>query len=138
MPPLSTKFKTKLFKDNDNYSTSNNVLEIQNGKYIRGQLEKGVFGSTSKGLLQRVCNDFTNLASKDFIDNIQDVVTEYMKTSSFSVGVSDLIADNETNKKIDEIIIQKKMKYKDLMMNCILEYLKIKQDVQTKVNLKQK
>mgnify|MGYP001170815021 FL=1 len=67
-----------------------------------------MFGSTSKGLLQRVCNDFTNMASKDFIDNIQDVVTEYMKTSSFSVGVSDLIADNETNKKIDEIIIQKK------------------------------
>ena len=108
LPPLSTKFKTKLFNDKDNYSTSNNVLEIQNGKYIRGQLEKGVFGSTSKGLLQRVCNDFTNMSSKNFIDNIQDIVTEYMKTSSFSVGVSDLIADNETNKKIDEIIIQKK------------------------------
>jgi DNA-directed RNA polymerase II subunit RPB1 len=108
MPPLTTKYKTKLFKDTDNFSTSNNVLEIKNGKYIRGQLEKGVFGSTTKGLLQRVCNDFTNMASKKFIDDIQDVVTEYMKTSSFSVGVSDLIADNETNKKIDEIIIQKK------------------------------
>ena len=108
MPPISTKYKTKLFGDDDNYSTSNNVIEIENGKYIRGQLEKGVFGSTSKGLLQRVCNDFTNMESKKFIDNIQDVVTEYMKTSSFSVGVSDLIANEETNKKIDNIIIQKK------------------------------
>ena len=108
MPPMSSKYKTKLFKDNENYSSSNNVFEINNGKYIRGQLEKSVFGSTSKGLLQRVCNDFTNMESKKFIDNIQNIVTEYMKTSSFSVGVSDLIANEETNKKIDEIIIQKK------------------------------
>ena len=29
-------------------------LEIQNGKYIRGQLDKGVLGSSSKGLLHRI------------------------------------------------------------------------------------
>ena len=34
MPPISTKYKTKLFGDDDNYSTSNNVIEIENGKYI--------------------------------------------------------------------------------------------------------
>ena len=91
------------------------LLEIINGKYIRGQLEKGVFGDTSKGLLQRVCNDFTNMESKKFIDNIQNIVTEYMKSDSFSVGVSDLIADNETNKK-DNIIISKKNAVQRLMM----------------------
>ena len=31
--------------------------------------------------------------SADFIDNIQNIITEYMKTSAYSVGISDLIAD---------------------------------------------
>ena len=51
--------------------TSNNVLEIVNGKYVRGQLEKGVLGAGSKGLIHRICNDFGNMASADFIDNIK-------------------------------------------------------------------
>jgi len=50
----------------------------------------------SNGLLQRICNYFGNMASSDFVDDLQNVVTEYMKTSAFSVGISDLIADNST------------------------------------------
>ena len=37
MPPLSMKYKTKEFKDDkDDVKTSNAVVEIKNGKYIRG------------------------------------------------------------------------------------------------------
>ena len=69
------------------------LLKLLHGKYIRGQLEKSTLGGSSKGLLQRICNDFGNMASSDFIDNLQNVITEYMKTSSYSVGISDLIAE---------------------------------------------
>ena len=45
----------------------------------------------------------------NFIDNLQNVVTEYMKSSAFSVGISDLIANKTTQDSIVETIsLQKK------------------------------
>ncbi len=115
LPPMSIKYKTGGFKDTDDYSTSNNVLEIQNGEYMRGQMNKGVFGGGSVGLLQRLCNDFTNDTSSEFIDNLQNIVTEYMKTSSYSVGISDLIANKTTINKITDVIISKKKEVQTLI-----------------------
>ena len=115
LPPLTLKYKTKRFKDDDVYATSNNVLEIVNGKYIRGQMEKGVFGDGSRGLIQRICNDFGNMASATFIDDIQNIITEYMKSSAYSVGISDLIADRHTNDEITKVITEKKREVKSLI-----------------------
>ena len=116
MLPLSMKYKTKAFKeDKDDAKTSNAVLEIRNGKYIRGQMDKGVLGAGTKGLLQRTCNDFGNMASAKFIDDLQNVVTEYMKSSAFSVGISDLISDQKTNEEIVKVITQKKNDVKNLI-----------------------
>jgi DNA-directed RNA polymerase II subunit RPB1 len=116
MLPLSMKYKTKAFKeDKDDAKTSNAVLEIRNGKYIRGQMDKGVLGAGTKGLLHRTCNDFGNMPSSKFIDDLQNVVTEYMKSSAFSVGVSDLISDQKTNEEIVKVITQKKNDVKNLI-----------------------
>ena len=108
IPPISMKYKLKNFDDNEDYKTSNHVVEIYNGNYIRGELQKGVLGDGSKGLIQRICNDYGNMASSDFIDNLQSIVTEYMKTHAYSVGISDLIANYETNKAISDVIADKK------------------------------
>ena len=115
LPPLTLKYPTKLFKDTEDKARSNNVLEIKCGEYLRGQMEKGVLGGGTKGLIQRICNDFGNMASANFIDDLQNVVTEYMKSSAYSVGISDLIADDKTNQQIIKIISEKKMDVKRLI-----------------------
>ena len=116
MPPLSMKYKTKAFKeDKDDPKTSNAILEIKNGNYIRGQIDKSVLGAGTKGLLQRVCNDFGNMASAKFVDDLQNVVTEYMKSTAFSVGISDLISDQKTNDEIVQVITKKKTDVKNLI-----------------------
>ena len=118
MPPLTIKYKTKLFGEeekDDKDHKSNNVIEIRNGKYIRGQMEKGVLGAGSKGLLHRVCNDYGNMASADFIDDLQNIITEYLKVSAYSVGVSDLILDNSVDQNIIKIIAEKKNEVKNLI-----------------------
>jgi DNA-directed RNA polymerase II subunit RPB1 len=115
LPPLSLKYNTKLFKDGEDKSKSNNVLEIKDGQYLRGQMEKGVLGGGTKGLIQRICNDFGNFASANFIDDLQNIITEYMKSSAYSVGISDLIADEKTNQDIIKIITDKKMDVKKLI-----------------------
>jgi DNA-directed RNA polymerase II subunit RPB1 len=108
IPPITLKYKSKKFKDSEDYNTSNNVIEIINGTYFRGQLEKGVLGDGSKGLIQRIYNDFGQRASADFIDNLQSIITEFMKSDAYSVGISDLIADDATNESIIKVITSKK------------------------------
>jgi len=99
MPPLSIK----------------NKIEIKNGRYMKGQMDKGVLGGRSRGLLQRVCNDFGNMASAKFIDDLQNIVTEYMKNAGFSVGISDLISNQSTNEEIVKVITNKKNDVKNLI-----------------------
>ena len=113
-PPISLKYKTKLYEDGEDASVSNNVLEIANGKYLRGQAEKGVFGSGTKGILNRICNDFGNMACSKYIDDLQQVITEYMKTSAYSVGISDLISDRKTTEMVLHVISSKMNEVKEI------------------------
>ena len=116
LPPMSLKVKNKQFNgETEKADSSNNIIEIINGKYIRGQMDKGILGSGTKGLIHRVCNDYGNMASAEFVDDIQNIVTEYMKQSAFSVGISDLITDDKTNQKIISIISDKKTDVKNLI-----------------------
>ena len=115
MNPLSLSYKTKAYKDDENPKTSNHILEIRNGKYLRGQIDKDVLGAGTKGLIQRSCNDFGNMAASNFIDDLQNIITEYMKSSSFSVGISDLISDDKTNQEIINVIEKKKQDVKNLI-----------------------
>jgi len=109
LPPMSAKFENG--QDGDGIT---NVIKIRTGKYKHGQLDKDALGS-GKGLIQSVFNDYGFQASADFIDNLQNIVTDYMKLSSYSVGISDLIANDETNQKIANTILNKKKVVADLI-----------------------
>ena len=115
MPPLTLKYKTKMFQDEEDYSSSNSVLDIKNGQVYRGQLDKGVFGSGTKGLLQRITNDFGNMHAARFIDNLQNIITSYMRSSAYSVGISDLIGNKKTTDAIVDKITNKKQDVVDLL-----------------------
>lgn len=121
MPPLTNKQKTKLFDaDVEDPATSNAIMEIQNGTYVRGQIEKTTLGSSSKGILHRIVNDYSNETCVRFIDNLQNVVTEYMKTCSFSVGISDLIANRTTKLKVSNVLLEHKTKVQELIQSIHL------------------
>jgi DNA-directed RNA polymerase II subunit RPB1 len=116
LPPLSTKMENGVYGEKEeDYKTSNNIIEIINGEYKRGQLDKGALGKGSKGLIQTIFNDFNYKESANFIDNVQSIITEYMKLSSYSVGISDLIADDETNSKIISAVNTKKKDVENLI-----------------------
>jgi len=115
MQPITLKYKTKLFRDGEDYETTNNVMEIVNGKYVRGQMEKSVLGSSSKGIIHRIFNDYGAMNAAKFIDNLQDIITKYITTSSYSVGISDLLANRRTNERIVETITNQKQQVKGLI-----------------------
>ena len=108
-PKISLKYKSKLFDEAlETAASSNNVFEVRNGVFIRGQIEKSILGSGSKGILHRIYNDFGPMACAEFNDALQYIVTEFMKTHSFSVGMSDLMASQKTHDEIREVIQKKK------------------------------
>ena len=115
IPNITLKYKTKQYSETEDYSKSNNVLEINKGTIKRGHVEKSILGDTTRGLIHRIYNDYDVDAACDFINNLQDIVTEYMKVHGYSVGISDLIADKETNDKINETINKKKIEVKSLI-----------------------
>ena len=113
---MSAKFANKQYGENEeNNKTTNNIIEIKNGEYLRGQIDKGTLGSGSKGLIQSIFNDFNFNQSADFIDNIQNIITEYIKFHAYSVGISDLIADDDTNNKIINAVNAKKKDVQNLI-----------------------
>ena len=115
LPPVTLKYKTDLYDEDEEYDDSNNVLEIRNGEYIRGQMEKSVLGSTTKGIIHRICNDYGNMRASEYIDDMQNIITEYMKSSSFSVGISDLIADRKTQDSIIQAILTQKQEVQSII-----------------------
>ena len=82
-------------------------VTIKNGKYVKGQMNKGILGGNSNGLIHRIYNDFGHIPTCDFIDNLQYIVNEYMKTHSFSVGISDLYLPNKDGQNLKQDIKQK-------------------------------
>jgi len=115
MPPLSSHFRNGQYDSTEDDKVSNNIIQIKNGEYIRGQLDKKALGAGSKGLLHSIFNDFSYIEAGNFIDNLQNLVTEYMKLSAYSVGISDLIADATTNHRISEAMLKKKQEVKNLI-----------------------
>ena len=115
LPPISARVTNSLYGGGENNKETNNIVEIVNGEYKRGQIDKSVLGKGSLGLIQAIFNDFNFEASENFINDIQNIVTEYMKSSSYSVGISDLLADDDTNKKIIEAMNEKKQKVQNLI-----------------------
>jgi len=115
LPNLSIEYKTKKYDDSEDYKTSNNVVEIKNGKYIRGVIDKNILGDTTRGIIHRIFNDYNETTCAKFIDDFQNIITEYMKQHGYSVGVSDLISNSDTNNKIVEVINNKKKDVKTLI-----------------------
>jgi len=115
LPPLSSHFRNGQYDSNEDPKVSNNIIEIMNGKYVRGQLDKKALGAGSKGLIHSIFNDFSYVDAGEFIDDLQNLITEYMKLSAYSVGISDLIADSSTNQKISDAMLKKKQEVKNLI-----------------------
>ena len=79
--------------DEANGKKDPNYVIINNGNIEQGILDGDVF---DKALIHILYNDFNPDMTVDFIDSTQSVVATYLQNSGFSVGLSDLIADEGT------------------------------------------
>ena len=110
---LSINMKNSSHDDSD--SDILNHIIIKDGVLIQGRIDSKIMNTGSRGIIHVIYNDFGKEVCKNFLDDIQNVVTRYLVLTGFSVGVSDLIADEETNTKINATIIKKKKEVSKLV-----------------------
>lgn len=78
-------------------NSSDQLVKICDGQMLEGILDKSVF---SKQLLHIIYNDYGPDVTVDFLDSLQAMIANFLMNSGFSVGISDLIADQGTNTEI--------------------------------------
>ena len=113
LAPINMTVPNGMYKaDKSDY----NMVKIVEGEFLQGVLDKGIFNKAGEGILHTTYNDYGPQAAVDLLDGLQNMMESYLIMKGFSVGVSDLIADEETRKKMEETIMAKKKEVDDLVL----------------------
>ena len=98
-----------------------NIVSIIKGKIEQGTFDKGLFTKTSVGLIHVINNDLGAERCKQFIDDLQKIVSYFLLIEGFSVGISDMLANTDTNNKMNNVIIDRKHKIEEIMQELHLD-----------------
>lgn len=99
---------TKKNKQYDAVSTDENRVKITEGDHKHGTFDKNILGTSNQGLIHVVTNDIGTHKTHELIDNIQNIITNWLLNTGFSVGVSDLVIDDDTIEEMQASIKEKK------------------------------
>jgi len=94
--------------DSDKGDSQANFVKIENGIIKQGIIDKKIYQDMTNGLVSIVYNDNGPKECCDLFDNTQKLICDWLVYDGFSVGLSDLLIDKETNTKIKEITKQLK------------------------------
>jgi DNA-directed RNA polymerase beta' subunit len=111
IPDINLKRKNKSYGDSE---SKHDEVRIVNGKIKHGTIDKSILNS-GQGILHIIYNELGDSEAELFLNNVQILITKWMLMSGFSVGISDIIADDTTSKKMKKTI----KKYKDKVLNTI-------------------
>jgi hypothetical protein len=94
-----------------------NYVIIENGELLQGTLDKTIYQDRTKGLVHSIVNECGNEEARLFFDNTQKLICNYLVRAGFSVGISDLIIDDETISNLKTTIHDMKVKVYDMIKN---------------------
>ena len=100
---LVKKNMTSNFSD-----TVQNTVVIESGKVLDGVFDKSILGTKEQGLVHIIYNQYGMDRARQFLDDAQNLITNWMLMCGFSVGLGDLIPDAESDQKMIDIIEEKK------------------------------
>ena len=83
---------------------------IENGKLVSGSLDKSVFHGITSGLIPVIFHDYGPFEVRKFLDNTQRLICRWLLTAGFSVGISDLVTDSQTDQNLKNKIKEMKAK----------------------------
>ena len=122
LPPINLEMGNKSFDgEKDSKQDSVNYVRITQGDVQQGVVDGDVYMKPSKGIIHVTYNDCGPKDTVDLLDALQNTVEHFLVMNGFSVGISDLIADEKTKEDIDNMIQERKKKVEQLILQVHLD-----------------
>jgi len=94
-------------------SNKNGKVSIRDGQLVAGNLDKSSYNSMSKGLTPVVFHDYGPFEARRLLDNTQRLICRWLMTDGFSVGISDLVVDEDVSQIMSSTISTMKQQVYD-------------------------
>jgi len=118
-PPINTDLKNKFYDDDPN---QDNMVKIRDGMIQKGGIvDDDVLNKTGVGVVHTTYNDFGPMAAVNLLDSVQSTIEAYLIMSGFSVGLSDLVADDKTLTTMNEIVQQRKKEIDEIVLQVHMD-----------------
>ncbi len=118
LPPLNLEMPNGLY---DDQKIPQNFVKIKNGVLEQGIIDKNIYSKPSKGIIHTTYNDYGPQQTVELIDALQNTVSKFLVLNGFSVGISDLIADESTRAAMEERIQTKKRQIAEIILQVHLD-----------------
>jgi DNA-directed RNA polymerase beta' subunit len=118
LPPINMDMGNGMYKDN---KVKENFVRIREGEIQEGIFDKDIFSKPSRGIIHTVFKDYGPTDTVNFIDSMQNTIEQFLVYNGFSVGVSDLIADEDTRKQMEEVIKKRKVAIEDTLLQIHMD-----------------
>jgi DNA-directed RNA polymerase beta' subunit len=120
LPPINMELGNKMY-DSEQGTASTNYVKITQGDIEQGVVDGDIYMKPSKGIVHVTYNDHGPKETVDLLDSLQNTVENFLVLNGFSVGISDLIADEETKRKIDTMIQERKKQVEQVILQVHLD-----------------
>ena len=117
LPPLNMEMGNSRYDDDK----KNNLVKINEGVIEEGIFDKDIFSKPSKGIIHTTFKDYGPKETVHFIDCMQNTIEQFLIYNGFSVGISDLIADEQTKKGMNDKIRDRKAEVENIILQLHLD-----------------
>jgi DNA-directed RNA polymerase beta' subunit len=122
LPPINLEMGNGFMKDAKTADEKrDNYVVIKEGIIQQGIMDKDIFSKPSKGIVHTIFKDYGSTQTVNFIDAMQNTVEQFLVYNGFSVGISDLVADENTRKEMDKVIKARKTEIENILLQLHLD-----------------
>ena len=121
LAPINIEMGNKSFDSDKDGKDSDNYVKIVQGNIEQGVIDGDIYMKPSKGIIHVTYNDYGAKDTVDLLDALQNTVENFLVLNGFSVGISDLIADDDTKKAIDAKIQERKKQIEQVILQVHLD-----------------
>ncbi len=121
LAPINIEMGNKSFDSDKDSKDSINYVKIVQGDIEQGVIDGDMYMKPSKGIVHVTYNDYGPKDTVDLLDALQNTVENFLVLNGFSVGISDLIADDDTKRAIDAKIQERKKQIEQVILQVHLD-----------------
>jgi len=118
---INVEMGNKLFDSDKDSKESDNYVKIVEGNIEQGVIDGDIYMKPSKGIIHVTYNDYGPKDTIALLDALQNTIENFLVLNGFSVGISDLIADDDTKKAIDANIQERKKQIEQVILQVHLD-----------------